>query len=271
VIDGCTRLYGLVRADPRASWSPAMHRAAFEAQGLNAAYVPLTVRVGELDAALAGAHALGFFGLNVGAPHKRTATACCAKLDEVAAETGAVNTLCRLESGWRGYNTDAVALHELLAARAPVLRTALVLGGGGAACATVWALLRAGVRTLVATQRSEEADAVCGAFGGAPRCEPVPWLESAYIAHDVDCVVNAIPCDTEPALEIGAGLRREQVVVDWVYGGTSLTTTAHQLGCPLVRGDELLVRQGALANALWTDQPPPDVAMTAALSRVAAR
>jgi shikimate dehydrogenase len=41
---------------------------------------------------------------------------------------------------------------------------------------------------------------------------------------------------------------------------------ARQGGATLVTGEELLVRQGALAFHLWTGQPAPEAVMAAALA-----
>ena len=46
-------------------------------------------------------------GLNVTIPHKVDVLNWVDELDEVAREIGAVNTLVRNESGWKGFNTDA--------------------------------------------------------------------------------------------------------------------------------------------------------------------
>ena len=59
-------------------------------------------------------------------------------------------------------------------------------------------------------------------------------------------------------------LRRGQVVVDFVYGDTPLARAARSAGASLVTGEQLLVRQGALAFTLWTGQPAPEATMAAA-------
>ena len=263
MIDGTTQLYGLVREDPRASWSPVMHRACFEAQGLNAVYVPLSVAIPRRLVALAGAQAMSFLGLNVGAPHKLGPVAACIELDVVARATGAVNTLCRRPDGWAGHNTDALACRELLQ-RSELPRTALVLGAGGAARASVWALRELGIHALVAARRPAEATKLCDGFGAGT--EPVRWTEVPRLATSVDCIVNAVPCDVEHTDEICRELRADQLVVDWVYGGTSLTRVARAAGMRLVVGDALLVRQGELANTLWTNLPVPEGVMARAIA-----
>jgi shikimate dehydrogenase len=61
--------------------------------------------------------------------------------------------------------------------------------------------------------------------------------------------------------------RRGQIVVDFVYGETDLARRARAAGARLVTGEQLLVRQGALAFTLWTGRPAPEAVMSAAVAR----
>jgi shikimate dehydrogenase len=55
------------------------------------------------------------------------------------------------------------------------------------------------------------------------------------------------------------------VALDMVYGDTAFCREAAAAGARVVRGEELLVRQGALAFTLWTGRPAPEAVMVAAL------
>ena len=116
MITGHSALYGVLGHPVSHSRSPEMQNAAFAAEGIDAVYVALPVSAERLAEAVAGAHALGFEGLNVTVPHKQAAAALCATLDPVAGAVGAVNTLRRAATGWDGFNTDAPACLALLEA-----------------------------------------------------------------------------------------------------------------------------------------------------------
>ena len=73
MISGETRLVGLVRGPLVPSLSPRMQNAAFAARGLDWAYVPLSVRPEELEAALRELVTMNFAGANVSTPHKLAA------------------------------------------------------------------------------------------------------------------------------------------------------------------------------------------------------
>jgi shikimate dehydrogenase len=277
VIGGKTALYGVLGWPVGHSLSPAMQNAAFAFHGLDAAYVALPVQPGRLEEALRGAHALGFQGLNVTIPHKREAAAACATLDPVATATGAANVLLRTPEGWAGFNTDATAIGELLA-EAGVQAGARVLlcGAGGAARAGAWAALRAGGVLRVAARRTEEARALVEALSrtaptspGAPPAVPVAWTALAAEGAAAAVVLNGTSVGLpghDPALP-GLAFHAGQVALDMVYGDTAFARDAQAAGARVIRGEQMLVRQGAHAFTIWTGQPAPEAVMVSALQR----
>jgi shikimate dehydrogenase len=128
VISGETRLVGLIRGPLVPSLSPRMQNAAFAARGLDWAYVPLSVRPEELEAALRGLVAFQFVGANVTTPHKVAA----AKLVET--DQPSVNTLVIREGRIHGSSTDPAILRSL------EFGQAAIIGDGGVAAAFAAAL-----------------------------------------------------------------------------------------------------------------------------------
>jgi shikimate dehydrogenase len=273
VITGHTALYGVLGHPVSHSRSPAMQNAAFRDAGLDAVYVALPVAPERLAGAVAGAHALGFQGLNVTVPHKQAVAALCATVDGVARDVGAVNTLRRALDGWEGFNTDAPACLALLdAAGAGKGARALLLGSGGAARAAAWALVRAGTALRVAARRSEGAREIATAFApgtvaGVAIPRAVAWDDLAAESEAADVIVNgtSVGLPGHAAAIPGLRLRRGQIAVDFVYGDTDLSRAARAAGARLVTGEQLLVRQGALAFTLWTGRPAPEALMAAAV------
>jgi shikimate dehydrogenase len=105
-----------------------MQNAAFEAAGLDWAYVPLPSPPERVADALLGLVALGFAGANVTSPHKLAVAGLC------ETDAPSVNTLVVRDGTLEGRTTDAAVLSGL-EARRPV-----VLGDGGAARAFLDAL-----------------------------------------------------------------------------------------------------------------------------------
>jgi shikimate dehydrogenase len=274
VITGKTALYGILGHPVGHSRSPAMQNAAFAELGLDAVYVPLPVPPERLAEGVAGAHALGFHGLNVTVPHKEGVVPLCRSVDPVASEFGAVNTLRRAAQGWEGFNTDAPACLALLeAAGVGTGARALLVGSGGAARAGAWALARLGAAVRIAARRTEKASEVAAAVApraaaGVPAPAPVPWDALAAECRAADVVVNATSiglAGRHPAELAGLSFRPEQVALDFVYGDTAFVRAARAGGARVVTGEQILVRQGALAFTLWTGRPAPEAVMTAAV------
>jgi shikimate dehydrogenase len=272
VITGKTALYGVVGHPIGHSRSPAMQNAAFAQLGIDAVYVAMPVEPGRLPEALRGAHALGFRGLNVTVPHKPEAFALCAALDPVAREVGAVNTLRRHGDGWEGFNTDAPATLQLLDAAGLVRGgRVLLLGAGGVARAAAWAALAMGAELLVAARRPEAAEALCRDALAAARAggsaTAIRWDQAAAQSARCNAIVNATTIGLAqhgkvelPPLQLAPGV----VVLDYVYGDTALVRAAREAKARVVTGEEILVRQGALAFSLWVGQPAPEALMLAA-------
>jgi shikimate dehydrogenase len=164
-IRATTRLVGLLGWPVEHSLSPRMQNAAFEALGLDWAYLALPTRPGGLADAMRGLAALGFAGANVTAPHKLEAATLC------ETDARSVNTLVVRDGRLEGRSTDAAILDGLQAAR-PV-----VIGDGGSATAFAEALPHA--------RRFSRRSA---------------WPPEA---RDADLVVNATPVRDDVLVHLG--------------------------------------------------------------------
>jgi shikimate dehydrogenase len=274
VISGRTTIFAVIGSPVAHSLSPAMQNAALAAAGVDGTYVALPVEPEGLAAAVQGARALGLGGLNVTVPHKEAVVPLCAALDLVAERVGAVNTLARHAQGWMGFNTDAPAVRGLLtdAGIGPGSR-ALLLGAGGAARAALWALLEMGVEVGVAARRPEAAEALCRDMARRLRvpeslARPVEWEGLAPRAIHADAVVNATTVGLSGKGELPPlAWRAGQVALDFVYGDTGFARSARAAGARLVSGEQVLVRQGALAFKIWLGRSAPEDVMARALAR----
>ena len=230
MIEGGTRLVGLLGQPVAGSLSPRMQNAAFAVRGLDWAYVPLEVQPERLREAVAGLAALGFAGANVTIPHKAAVVGLC---DEVEGES--VNTLVLRDGRALGFNTDKAIVAGLRAERV------CLIGAGGAAKALLPALSG---EVRVFSRRDD-------------------WPPDAT---GCDLIVNATPVRDELLVEP----RSEQAVVDLAYNAdgrpTALVEAAQGAGCrEIVDGLEALVRQGAASFELWTGVEAPVDAMRTAL------
>jgi shikimate dehydrogenase len=268
-VHGSTHVAGVMGWPVAHSLSPAIHNAAYEASGLDWVYVPLPVQPGDVVAAIKGLAALGFTGANVTMPHKEAAADAVDRRTDDAERLRAVNTVHVTPEGVVGSNTDAPGFTRFLerdlgfdAASA----TALVFGAGGAARACALALARAGAaRVLVALRDPARADGLRRALEGyETRVTALAFDDAGSTTPDI--IVNATPLgmhgESLPLPSIGADV----VAVDLLYlpPSTPMQTTVRAGGGVAFGGLGLLLHQAALAFELWTGQPAPMEAMSAA-------
>jgi shikimate dehydrogenase len=240
-IRGTTTLAGIVGWPVSHSLSPSMHNAAFEALGLDWAYVPLAVPPEQLAAAVDGLAAAGFAGVNVTIPHKTAVVALCDEVEDAAGEADSVNTLVFAAGRVLGSSTDVAAVEHAVA---PGPGAALVLGAGGSAKAASAALGRRGYGVAFSSRRDEG------------------WPPSAV---EYDVVVNATPVKDAALVELRAG----QVAIDLPYNAdgspTAFSRAGRESGATVVDGVAILLAQGALSFERWTGRTAPLDAMRAAL------
>lgn len=255
------------------SLSPAMHRAAYRALGLDWVYEAVEVKEGDL-AAFVGALGDDVRGLSVTAPLKREAASVSHQHSEDVELLGVANTLVVEDGMISAYNTDApgaaAALQEA-GLGTPV--SARVIGGGATAASVALTLVRLGVEKLEFVvrdpARAAEAEHVARGRGieVAVRKLDEPLLDV------VDLLVSTVPHDA-----IGARSHElvdaARAVFDVVYDPwpTGLARAADETGIRIVSGLDLLAHQAVLQVELMTGAVvSPQLLREAALAQLSAR
>jgi shikimate dehydrogenase len=167
IITGRTAVLAIIGDPIVQARAPGLVNPLLAARGINAVLVPLQVRAGALEPAVAGLRAVDSFrGAIVTMPHK---TAVMALLDEVspeAREVGACNVIRRTADGrLTGTMLDGEGFAAGLVAAGHTVRGKRVFlaGAGGAASAIAFALARRGVGTLVLHNRTRAKTEALGA------------------------------------------------------------------------------------------------------------
>lgn len=262
-----------VLGDPVAhSLSPVLHRAGYEALGLDWTYDAHRVPAGGLREFLSGLDD-SWRGLSLTMPLKREAVGLVDSLSEVARASGAVNTIV-LDSvdarRLRGDNTDVRGAVAALRERSGLRpRRATILGGGATATSVGLALVELGVEEvdlLVRTpERAGETRTVLTSLAQAPVVRVLPLTEPV---GDPDVVVSTIPADAQtPALV--ERLAHAPVVFDVVYDPWPTPLAAACAGV-VVSGLDLLVHQATFQFELFTSHAAPLDVMRAAGERALA-
>lgn len=152
IVDGETRLFGIL-GDPIAQVkSPQEITARFRAAGRNALCLPLHARPADFDAVLRGLKAMpNFDGFVLTVPHKVRAMAHVDHLSPMAVRVGAVNVARRQKDGsWVGEMYDGQGLVGAVRQTGfdPKGKRAIVLGAGGAGSAIIDALAAMGAASI---------------------------------------------------------------------------------------------------------------------------
>ncbi len=256
MIDGHTKVYGILGRPVAHSLSPAMHNAAFRELGLNAVYVAFPVT--DLARAVAGLRGLAVAGVSVTIPFKEEIIPLLDELDPRAARMGAVNTVVNREGKLTGFNTDWLgALTALKAQTAIRGKHFLILGAGGAARAIAFGIVEEGGRITLTDVDARRAAALARDLGA----EAIPL--QALAQRPASILINATPIGMEPqGEEIPLSpdlLGRFALVMDIVYRPlqTRLLREARARGCATIDGLQMLIHQATAQFELWTGRPAP--------------
>ena len=155
-IKGTTRVCGLIGNPVGHSVSPAIHNNLARLTGKDMVYTTFKVEKGDVASAVRGAYSLNILGLNVTVPHKSEVIDSLVDIDPLAKAIGAVNTLVRVDGGFKGYNTDILGLARELEDEGIELADSkvIILGAGGAARAITFLCSSKGAKKIYLLNRS---------------------------------------------------------------------------------------------------------------------
>ena len=271
-ITGKTKLLGIIGDPVEHSLSPVMHNAAIADLGLDYIYVPFPVKQ-DLDKAIAGFTATGIVGFNITIPHKQKIIPLLTEISDDAANIGAVNTVWRTESGWKGTNTDAVGFIAPLKAmsRNWTQITPVVLGNGGAARAVIAGLTNLGCSEIHVVGRN--ADKLARFYQSWSHASNISsiliihnWDSLNSLIPAADLLVNTTPVGMSPHTDASPvdkalmqKLKAGAIAYDLIYtpNPTQFLKLAQDRGATAIDGLEMLLQQGVAALEIWLQQPVP--------------
>ena len=153
-----TEFVGLIGYRLKHSISPQFQQAAFDYLGLDIRYEVWETAKNELPEAVEGIRDVSKLGANVTIPYKEAALPLLDDVDSGARRIGAVNTIVNRGDKLIGYNTDSSGFLRALredGGFSPRNKRAVLLGAGGVARAVGFALVDAGVKSLVILNRTQ--------------------------------------------------------------------------------------------------------------------
>jgi shikimate dehydrogenase len=256
MIDGQTRIFGILGRPVTHSLSPVMHNAAFRHLGVNAVYVAFPVT--DLAQAVAGLRGLAIGGVSVTIPFKEEIIPLIDERGPRSTRIGAVNTVVNRDGRLIGSNTDWRGAVTALRAKISLKgRQVLILGAGGASRAIAYGIFHEGGQVTLTDIDAARAAAMARDLGAA--AIPLDGLESC----PATILVNATPVGMAPDIDGIAIdpdlLGRFQVVMDIVYKPltTRLLREAQARGAATIDGLQMLIHQATAQFELFTGRQAP--------------
>lgn len=241
-----TKHYGLIGKTLAHSFSASFFEDYFEKNNIDAKYSNFELNdIIEIQSIFAQ----NLSGLNVTFPYKESIIPFLDRLDESAAQVGAVNVVAFQEGQTVGYNTDAYGFAQSIK---PFLtfehERALIFGTGGASKAVAHVFKQIGLDVFYISRTRNEA-------------------QRTYAYEDINehmlrackVLVNCTPVGTFPdvndCLELPfAHLTAAHLVIDLVYNPseTELMKRAKKNGATVMNGLSMLQHQALKSYEIWT-------------------
>ena len=261
-ITGKAKVFGLLGHPVKHSLSPILHHTMADVLGQQVLYAPFDVK-DDLKAAVEGAYALNIQGLNVTVPYKMDVIPYLIDIDEKAKKIGAVNTLVRVDGGYKGYNTDMPGLHRAMEADGLTVKgqNFYVLGAGGVARAVLSMLITYGAAKIHIMNRTvEKAQQLAQEFAeGSTTCITAGDMQSYQkvvltVAVALQATnVGMYPKVDDVVIEDEAFYKSLSAGYDLIFNPyeTRFMKLLKSQGKPAYNGLKMLLYQGIIAYEYW--------------------
>ncbi|MBV4521041.1 shikimate 5-dehydrogenase [Pseudomonas sp. SWRI74] len=234
------------------------HNHLYEQLGLNFYYKAFSSQ--DLPGAVGGIRALGIRGCGVSMPFKEACIALVDELDASAAAIQSINTIVNTDGHLKAYNTDYIAIAQLLETHAVPKDTTFALrGSGGMGKAVASALRDGGYKNGVIVARNERA--------GRTLADSLGYEWQAELgARRPQMLVNVTPVGMDGGPEAGqlafdtVVVKAADIVFDVVAipSETPLIVLGRAEGKKVITGLEVIAIQALEQFVLYTGVRPTE-------------
>ncbi len=251
------------------SMSVTMHNAAIQNLGINYLYVAFNVFPNDLQNAINGLRSLNIKGASVTIPHKISAMKYLNKIEPMAKNIGAINTIKNDNGILIGRNTDGEGFLKSIKESGYNLKNKKIVlfGAGGAARACAFYLAKEVNKITIINRSNTGMNDLISKLEANYKIsiEGINLSKSEDIKKEIkdsDMLVNTTPVGMYPnvneSLVKQSWLNPNLFVVDIIYSPiqTKLLQEASSIGCNVLSGVDMLVNQGIIAFEWWTEVSP---------------
>ena len=264
-----TKLLCIIGNPIEHSMSVSMHNAAIQKLGLDYLYVAFNVIPNDLSNAIKGLKSLNIKGASVTIPHKITVMKHLDKIEPMAKNIGAINTIKNENGILIGRNTDGEGFLKSIKESGYNLKNKKVVlfGAGGAARACAFFLAKeVNSITIINRSKAKMKDLILKLnIKYEISIKGINLSKSEEVKKEIkdsDVLVNATPVGMYPNVNESpvkqSWLHQNLFVVDIIYSPiqTKLLQEASSIGCNVLSGVDMLVNQGVIAFKWWTGVSP---------------
>ncbi|WP_228016669.1 shikimate dehydrogenase [Synechocystis sp. LEGE 06083] len=219
---------------------------------------------------------LGYRGVGITVPYKVAVIPMLDAIDDDVKAIGAANYVTVEQGRLIGHNNDGKGVVKAIEKVAPLRgQRVVMLGAGGAGRAMAAELAWAGAEQLtLITRRQEQGEEVAAMVtrvSGVPATWQ-PWQGKVVLPEGTTLLMNATHLGCAPELEPVPldwnSLAPGTVVVDVITNPriTPFLATAHERGCPIVDGVEMLVQLAIQIFEQWTGITPDEAVFQRAVA-----
>jgi shikimate dehydrogenase len=240
-----------------------LHNYLYEVLELD--YVYKSFSTTDLPAAVGGIRALGIRGCAISMPFKEAIIALIDGLEGSARAIDSVNTIVNDDGMLTGYNTDYVAVRDLLVQRRIDPKTPFLLrGSGGMAKAVIAALRDSDFDTGTIVSRNTRAGQALAALYGYSWVEELPEQGAPLLVNVTP--LGMLGSDSEALAFAKEQISACDIAFDVVAqpADTPFMLAASALGKATISGAEVIVRQSIEQFVLYTGIRPDAAAIRAA-------
>ena len=244
------------------SKSPLIQNYAIKEAGIDGEYSAIELK--NLEAItnfISDLKSLDWAGVNVTIPHKEAIIPYLDEQSENVQMIGACNTIVNKNGTLIGYNTDAEGFYFPIKDKG--IRSALILGNGGASKAVLYQCAKMGVKQLMLIARDhQKSAALCS------RLETVFNVDIQKKRFNEMSKVGALPFDlivnttsvgmneSDAPFDFIQTIGQGQIFYDLIYSPweTKMMKMSKENGAETINGAMMLAHQGALAFELFFNQ-----------------
>ena len=275
VIDGHTKLTGLLGSPVAHSISPLMHNEAFRLLDLNYVYLCFDVPEANLADTVKGLRCMNIAGFNCTMPDKTKICELIDDLSDAARMIGAVNTVVNENGRLVGHNTDGIGYMQAVkeAGHDIIGKEMTLLGAGGAATAIAVQAALDGVKEIsifnihdkfwanaeeTVKKINERTDCKATLYDLDDKEKLREEMADSFIFVN-GTGVGMKPLEGMSVVPDKSFFRPELIVVDVPYSPleTTMRKMAKEVGCKTMNGLGMMLFQGAAAFKLWTGKDMP--------------